>query len=157
MAISKKILKHLDANKIKYEIIKHKKVYTAFDLSQTLRRAMKEISKSLLVKVDAKPVVVIVPAHYRIDLAKIKQVFKAKKAELLNEKKMLKALGTKNQAVHAFGSLHKVTVALDKALLKVEKAIFRTGSFTESLRLKVKDFAKLEKPTLGVFGKAGKK
>ena len=35
MAILKSVLNLLDKNKIKYEVIEHRKVFTAWDLSQT--------------------------------------------------------------------------------------------------------------------------
>ena len=35
MAIPKKLLKFLDENKVKYEVVEHRKVYTAHDSAKT--------------------------------------------------------------------------------------------------------------------------
>lgn len=155
--IPARILSHLKKNKIKHEVLKHKTVYTAYDLANTLAKKLNEIAKTLVVKVDKKYVLVVLPAHLRLDLAKLKKVMKAKSAELAPEKVMEKVFKVKPGAVTPFGSLHKVEVLLDKALLKTQKAIISAGSFTESLRLKVKDLHKLEKATLADVGEKVKK
>ncbi|MFA6428683.1 MAG: YbaK/EbsC family protein [Candidatus Buchananbacteria bacterium] len=146
--ISKKVLSYLDKNKIKYEKLLHKTVYTAYDLAKTLKEELKKVAKTLLVKVDGRYVLVVMPAHYRLDLTKAKKAFKAKKIELVPEKVMLKVLKIKPGKMTAFGKLHKLETWVDKSLTKTEKAIISAGSFTESLRLKVKDFVKLEEARL---------
>ncbi len=155
--IPKKILSYLDKNKVKYDIVKHKTVYTAYDLAQTLAKKMNEIAKTLVVKVDKGYVLVVVPGHLRVDLGKVKKILKAKSAELAPEKVMAKVFKVKPGAITPFGSLHKVEVLLDKALLKTKEAIVNAGSFTDSLRLKVKDLQKLEGTTLADVGQAVKK
>ena len=155
--LSKKVLNHLDKNKIKYEKILHKTVYTAFDLANTLKKKLSEIAKTLLVKADKKYVLVVLPAHYRLDLAKVKKALKAKKVELAPEKMMTKLFKVKPGQITPFGTLHKIETWVDKNLLKTEKAILQAGSFTESLRLKVKDLVKLEGAKLAQLAAAGKK
>lgn len=155
--IPKNVLKYLDKNKIKYEKLLHKTVFTAYDLAQTLKQELKKVAKTLLVKADGKYIIVVLPAHYRLDLAKVKKALKAKKIELVSEKIMLKVLKIKPGKMTAFGKLHKLETWVDKNLLKTEKAIMQAGSFTESLRLKVKDFVKLEEAKLGQLAMSGKK
>lgn len=153
MAISKKLLSHLDKNKIKYEILKHKTVFTAYDLAQTMKRKMQEIAKTLLVKADKKYYLVVIPAHYKLDFSKVKKMLKAKKVDIAKEKEMQTKFKVKPGAITPFGTIHKAEVLVDKGLVKMQDAIFGAGSFTESLRLKVKDFLKAEKPQTGDLGK----
>lgn len=151
--ISKKILNYLAQNKVAYDLVKHKKVFTAFDLSQTLKEKMQKIAKTLLVKTDKKYVLVVLPAHYRLDLAKVKKALKAVKVELAPEKIMEKVFKVKAGAITPFGYLHKAEVWLDKTLVKAKDVLINAGSFTESLRLKVKDLQKLEGASLADLGK----
>lgn len=162
MAIKKKLLKHLDKGGISYEVVPHKKVYTAYDLAQTLRHSLDGIAKTLLVKVELPKVekrgeyfVVVLPASYRANFNKIKKALKAKKVMMATEKAMMK-LGMEPGAITPFGPYHKVEVLLDKALLKTKSALVRAGSYTESLRVKVKDLHKQEGITLGQFGDKAK-
>ncbi|RLG90175.1 MAG: hypothetical protein DRO36_06545 [Candidatus Hecatellales archaeon] len=153
MPIPKKLLNHLDKNKTKYEILKHRTVYTAYDAAQTMKRKLQEIAKTLLVKADKKYYLVVIPAHYKLDLAKVKKLLKAKKVQLAKEGEMKTKFKVKPGAITPFGTIHKVEVLVDKALLKVRDAIFGAGSFTESIRMKVKDFLKTEEAKTGNLGK----
>lgn len=162
MAVSKSLTKHLDKVGIGYEVVPHKKVYTAYDLAQTLGEKLDGIAKTLLVKVELPKVekrgpffVVAVPASYRANLQKIKKALKAKKVELTNEKALTK-LGLQPGAITPFAPYHKLEVLLDKALLKAKSALVRAGSYTESLRVKVKDLHAQEGVTLGQFGDKAK-
>ena len=152
MATSKKILSYLDTNKIKHEILKHKKVFTAYDMAQTLGEDLKKIAKSLLVKADKDYYIVSVPANMNLDFKKLASVLKAKKASIPKEKDMVRICKVKLGAMSAFGSLYKIPVVVDKALLKVKDAIFSTGDFMESVRIKTKDYADLEGAVLGAVG-----
>jgi Ala-tRNA(Pro) deacylase len=153
MAIPKKITNYLDKAKVKYEKMEHRVVYTAHDLAATLKEKMQNIAKTLLIKVDKNYVLIVLPAHYKLDLQAVKKFYKAKKAEIVKEGAIKKYLGGKPGALTPFGALHKVDVAIDKALLKTDKAIVRAESYTESLRMKVKDLQELEDAAVGAFGK----
>jgi len=153
MAIPKKITNYLDKAKIKYDKLEHRVVYTAHDLAATLKEKMQNIAKTLLVKVDKRYVLIVLPAHYKLDMAAVKKFYKAKKAEIAKEGMIKKLLGGKPGALTPFGALHKVDVAIDKALMKTDKAIVRAESYTESLRMKIKDLQELEDAAVGAFGK----
>ncbi|MBI5037235.1 MAG: YbaK/EbsC family protein [Candidatus Kerfeldbacteria bacterium] len=144
MALSKKVITMLEKGKAAFEVVEHRTVYTAYDLAQTLKMKMQEIAKTLLVKVDSAYYLVVIPAHYKLDLPKVKKLFKAKKVQIAREGEMKKKFNVKPGAITAFGTVHKVGVVMDKALLKAQRALFGAGSFTESVRMKVKDYMKLE-------------
>ena len=151
MPIPVKVLNHLKKSKTPHEIIEHKTVFTAYDLAQTLREKLSNIAKTLFIKVDKEYKVIVIPAHYRLDIQKLKKLLKAKKISIASEKDMQKQLKVKPGALSPFGSVYKVGVVVDKSLEKLQKAIFKAGSFTESFRMKVKDFIKLEQPVVGRF------
>lgn len=160
MSANKKILVHLGKKNVAFEVVKHRKVYTAYDLAQTLGTELDRIAKTLLVRVelpglkktDARHYVVVVPASYYVDLAGLKKHLKALKVEIAPEK-VMKKFGIEPGALSPFGSLRGLGVAVDKTLLKAKDAIVGAESFTESLRLKTKDLLKAEEAILGNFGK----
>ena len=153
MAIAKPLEKYLKAAKVKYKVIPHKTVFTVYDLAQTLKLKMDQVVKSLLVKVDQKYMLVVMPAHYRLDFAKLKKVLKAKKVDIAKEKDMQTKFNVKPGAMTPFGPVHKVEVVADKSLGKIKEALFSAGSFTDSVNMKLKDYLKLVEPTLGDIGK----
>jgi len=155
MALPINVKKYLDKKLAKYDTLTHKTVYTAYDAAQTLRRELKDIAKSLLIAADRAYVIVVLPAHMKIDLEKLRQVLKAKKVSLPKEQVMVKIFKVKPGALTAFGGLHQVEVVADKSLLKTKEIILAAGTFTDSVRMKVKDFLELEKAKLASFAKAG--
>jgi len=149
--IPKKILNYLAKNKIKYEILKHKIVYTSYDLAATLKKKLNEIAKTLIVKTDKDYFLLVLPASRQVDFPKLKEIFKAKKLSLIKENLMKKIFKVKPGTVPPFGSLFKLDVCLDKSLKKVKKIIVRAGSYAESLKIKISDLIKMEKPEEGQF------
>ena len=153
MAIAKPLEKYLKEAKVKYSVIPHKTVFTVYDLAQTLKLKLDQVVKSLLVKVDQKYVLVVMPAHFRLDFGKLKKLLKAKKVDIAKEKDMQTKFKVKPGAMTPFGTVHKVEVVADKSLGKVKEALFSAGSFTDSVRMKLKEYLALVEPTLGDIGK----
>lgn len=153
MAIPTKVTKHLETNKVSYDVVPHKTVFTVYDLAQTTKTKLNTIVKTLLVKADRDYVLAVLPAHLRLDLAAMKQHLKATAITLAKEKDMLTKFKAKPGAMTPFGSLYKLAVVMDKSLLKAEKVLMGAGSFTESLRVKMKQYVKTEQPTVTKIGK----
>lgn len=155
MSIPKKVQAYLDKHQADYEEIVHKTVYTAYDAAQTLKKELKEVAKNLLVQADKTFALVVVPADKKIDLEKIKKALGAKKVSIPNEKVMIRVLKIKPGVVSSFGKLHKVETLIDKAMLKTQSVIFSTGSATNSVLMKVKDFVQLEEAKLADIAAKG--
>lgn len=153
MSIAKNIENYLKKAGIKYDVVKHKKVYTAYDLAATLKKKLDAVAKSLLIKADKKYVVVSIPAGYQLDLGKLKKVLKAQAVRIAGEPEIKKILKLKLGMLPPFANLHKLELMLDKTLLKAKEVIANAGSFTDSVRVKVKDLHKLENARVADFAK----
>ena len=158
MAIPKKLLKHLEKTKTKFDVLEHRKVYTAYDLAQTTKSKLQDIAKTVLVKADKKYYLVVVPSHYQLDFTKIKKLLKVKKVGMAKENEMKTKFKVKPGAITPFGTIHNVEVIIDKTLLKAKDIILGAGSFTESIRMKIKDFMKVEDENIqsGIVSKRDK-
>jgi len=152
MSTNKKLINHLNQNKIKHEIVPHKQVFTAYDKSQTLGVKLNQIVKALLIKAEKNHHLVLLSADKMLDLKKLAKILKAKKIEIIGEKGMQKLLKMKKEALHTFGTLHHLPVIIDKGLAKIKEAIFPSTSFMESVKMKVKDYLNLEKPVVSDIG-----
>ncbi len=157
MPIPAKVQNYLTKLKIKTDVVQHKTVFTVYDLAQTLKVKMNTIVKTLLVKADNEYKLVLMPAHRRLNLDALKKLLGAKRVTLAKESDMAREMKIKPGALTPFGKLHKLGVVVDKGLLKTEKALFGAGSFTESIRMKIKDYLKIEQPTVGNVSEAAKK
>ena len=158
MPISQKLLDKLGQAKAQFEIVGHRQVFTAFDAAATLKVKLGEVVKSLLVKVGKDFYLALLPADKNLDFKKLSKVLNVQvsKISIPKEKVMTAAFKVKPGAISAFGSLYKIPVVVDQSLTKVKTAVFSSGSFVESLRLKVKDFLAVENPVLGNFTVARK-
>ena len=148
------MITYLEVHKMKHEIVPHKKVFTVYDLSQTLHEKPNTIVKTLLVKADNMYHAVLLPAHRRLNIEATKKVLQAKKIAIAKEQEIFKNLKLKPGGLTSFGSMHKIGLVVDKGLLKSEKMLFSAGTFTASLRLKVKDVVKAEQPLIGNISSA---
>ncbi len=81
---------------------------------------------------------------------------KVSKISIPKEKDIKDKFRAKPGAMPAFGSLYKLPVFIDKKFLKTKQAVFPAGSFTQSIRMAVKDFVKLEEALEGNFAVAKK-
>ncbi|MEK7619521.1 MAG: YbaK/EbsC family protein [Patescibacteria group bacterium] len=153
MPLPKKLLAFLERAKTPYEPFSHRVVYTAYDTAQTLRVKVTEVAKPLLVKADKRFALALLSAGHTLDLTKVTKLLNAKKVRIPTEKEILALLKLKKkEGLSSFGSLYALPTLLEKSFAKNVKGIFSTGSFTDSVKIKLKDFIKLESPTVGIFG-----
>jgi Ala-tRNA(Pro) deacylase len=158
----KKLEKFLKEQKIKYEVIAHKTVFTAYDTAATLKRKLNEVAKTLVVKVEpgieygkktANYVLVVLPASLRLDLQKLKRELKVKKIEIVKEKVMTKVMKFKPGAIPPFSLFAKIPTYIDRGMLKAKSVIVSAGTYTESLKMKGQDLIKAGGKAVGSFGK----
>jgi Ala-tRNA(Pro) deacylase len=162
MAIPKKIINFLEKAKVKYEIIEHKTVFTAFDKSQTLKVPEKIVGKTLILKSNNSLFFVLVPANKNLDLKKIKKKVgkdaerPKEKVELAPERLIKKKIkGVKLGAIPPFGNLWGFQTFVDNSIKKEKEIILNGGDWNFSIKIFTKDLKKLI-PDL-VFGSFSKK
>jgi len=142
MAVPKKIINFLEKSKVKYQILKHRKVYTAFDKSQTLKVPQKIVGKTLILRDGKKLIFVLISADKKLDLRKIKKL--GKKVELAREKLIKnKIKGVKVGAVPPFGILWKAQTIVDPAFKRQKEIILNSGDWQHSIKISPKNLEKL--------------
>jgi Ala-tRNA(Pro) deacylase len=150
MAIAKPLVKLLTQNKIKYEVVEHRKVYTAFDSAETQDIKLTEVAKAVLLKGKKNLYLAVLPAGNNCDFKALGKLA-SDKLSMAKENDIKNKLKTKIGLLPPFGSLFKLPVFLDKKLTKNKKINLPAGSYTESVIMSVKDYVKLENPVLGNF------
>lgn len=152
MKIPTKVTNFLGKHKIKYDVMEHRTVYTAYDLAQTLKRKLSEVVKTLVVKVDKGHALVVLPASHQVDFKALRKALGAKLVQIDKENVMTKLFKIKPGAISPFhGPLYKLPVYVDKAIPKLQKVVVQAGSFENSLHLKTKDLVKVLAGKLAKF------
>jgi Ala-tRNA(Pro) deacylase len=142
MAVPKKIINFLEKSKVKHEIIKHRKVYTAFDKSQTLKVSPKIVAKTLILKADKNLIFILIPADRKLDFRKAKKL--GKKVNLATERLIKnKIKGVKVGAVPPFGSLWKIPTIADSSFKREKEIILNSGDWEYSIKVSPKDLERL--------------
>jgi Ala-tRNA(Pro) deacylase len=143
MAVPKKIINFLDQNKIKYRILEHKKVFTAYDKSQTLKVPEKIVGKTLVVKFNNSLAIVLIGADKNLDFKKLKKIL-GKEVKLASERLIKnKIKGVKLGAIPPFGNLWGMKTFVDRSLKREKKIILNSGDWQFSIEVSPKDFEKL--------------
>ncbi|MEE9421252.1 MAG: YbaK/EbsC family protein [Desulfatiglandaceae bacterium] len=63
----KKLKEYLESHKIKYVTISHSAVYTAQEIAASAHIPGKELAKTVMVKIDGRMAMAVLPASYRVD------------------------------------------------------------------------------------------
>lgn len=148
--ISKNLEKLLKQNKLKYEVVEHRKVFTAFDSAETQDIKLTEVAKAVLLKGKKNLYLAVLPAGNNCDFKALSKLT-GDKVSMAKEKDINTKLKTKVGLIAPFGSLFKLPMFIDKKLLKNKKINLPAGSYTESVEMNVKDYMKLENPVQGNF------
>lgn len=148
----RKLKEFLNSNKIKYVSIKHSLAYTAQEIAASAHIRGKELAKTVMVSLDGKTAMAVLPASYRVDLDRLKKATGAKKIKLLAEKDFKDTFPEcEIGAMPPFGNLYGMEVFVAASLAEDDEIAFNAGSHTELIRMAYKDFERLVKPKVFEF------
>jgi len=139
--------KFLDGNAVKYVTMKHSPAYTAQELAALAHVPGKDWAKTVMVKLDGKIAMAVVPASGRVVFDLLREAAGAKAAELATEQEFKDLCpGCEVGAMPPFGNLFGMDVYVDAALAEDTEIAFNAGTHTEVVRLPFADFERLAKP-----------
>ena len=146
---AEKLKKFLDDNKVKYVSIKHSLAYTAQEIAASAHIHGKELAKTVIVKLDGKPAMAVLPANRRIAMDRLRQAARARSVELATEQEFQDQFpGCALGAMPPFGNLYGMKVYADTVLAGDEEIAFNAGSHTELIRMGYRSFEGLVNPVL---------
>lgn len=148
----KRLKEFLDRNRVKYVTISHSSAYTAQEIAGLAHVSGKELAKTVMVKLDGKMAMAVLPATDRVDLNLLKATAGSRTAELATEGEFKGAFPDCDVgAMPPFGNLYGMDVFVAARLAEDEEIAFNAGSHTELVKLSYKDFERLVAPKLGRF------
>jgi Ala-tRNA(Pro) deacylase len=143
-------LKHcLDDNHIKYVTLKHSPAYTAREIAESAHLQGKDLAKTVMVMVDGKMAMAVLPASDKVDLGVLKHAVGAHKTRLAREDEFKdKFPACELGAMPPFGNLYGMEVFAAAGLAANEEIVFNAGSHTELIRMAYRDFERLVQPRI---------
>ena len=149
---AQKLKEFLDRHKIKYVTITHLLAYTAQEIVASAHIAGKELAKTVMVKIDGKMAMAVLPASYKVSFDLLNRAAGASKVKLANEQEFRDMFPELEVgAMPPFGNLYDMEVFVDESLSQDEEIAFNSGSHTELIKLAYRDFERLVKPKAAKF------
>ena len=148
----KQLKEFLDQNQVKYVAVSHSVAYTAQEIAASAHVKGKELAKTVMVKVDGKMAMAVLPASFQVDLEQLRDAAEANRVELAGESEF-KGLFPQCEvgAMPPFGNLYGMDVYSARELAEDDEIAFNAGTHTELVKLAYADFERLVKPRVLEF------
>ena len=142
----------LDENDVRYVIITHSLAYTAQEVAASAHISGKELAKTVIVKVDGKMVMAVLPASDKIDFGSLQEALGASEVELAHEEDFADMFpDCEVGAMPPFGNLYDMEVLVASTLAEDEEVAFNAGTHRELIRMAYRDYEKLAQPRVVDF------
>ena len=139
----------LEENRVKYVSISHSQAFTAQEIAASAHIPGKEMAKTVMVKLDGKLAMAVLPAPEKVSPLHLKEATGAEEVELASEREFAETFpNCEVGAMPPFGNLWDLSVIVDERLREDEEIVFNAGTHTELLKLAYADYEQLVKPTV---------
>lgn len=142
----------LDENHIRYRCYNHKPTYTAQETAQALHVSGHELVKTVLLIVDGRMVMAVLPACERIDFDLFKEQAGAKHVGLATEQDIADLAPLCDRgSLPPIGNLYGMEVFVSSTVVADEVICFSAGTHTEDIRMSYDDWEQLVQPRIMSF------
>jgi Ala-tRNA(Pro) deacylase len=145
--IMKALKDYLDREQVYYAVIRHPHASSAQEVAAAAHIPGKEMAKTVVMKVDGEPALVVLPASSRVDVLRLLETTGTFVVELAREEE-LSALfpGCELGAMPPFGNLFGLPTYVAEELTDDEEIAFNAGSSTEVILMMYQDYERLVQP-----------
>lgn len=147
-----KLLEFLDDNDVTYELVEHPKAYAAKDVAFKAGVPGRIFAKSVLVKLDGKMAMAVLPAEDKVNFHLLREAARAETITLATETEFATLFpDCELGAMPPFGNLYGMDVYVGGTLTRADHIAFNAGSHTEVLNMAYQDFERLVHPRTAWF------
>jgi len=152
MSISRTLNVYLDHERVHYDVLPHREAFRAAEIAHTLQTPEKEMAKVVIVKVQERFVMTVLPASWNVALHRSRTVFATHRVRLATEDEIIGLFpDCELGAMPPFGNLYGLPVYVDQSLTEDEEIVFQAGTHSEAIRMRYWDFASLAFPVVEEF------
>ena len=151
-----KLKEFLESQHADFTSIIHDEAFTAQEITALAHVPGKEFAKTVMVKVDGRLAMAVLPASYHADLEMLKKSIGAYEVRLAKEYEFEKVFfDCEGGAMPPFGNLYGMEEYVDDSLEEDETIVFNAGTHFELVRMSFKDFERLAHPKMAHFARKG--
>lgn len=154
MAIPSSIEQFLKSRGVAYTTLEHPVAYTAQEEAAVAHVPGREWAKTVVCLADSQPILAVLPAHYAVDLVRLRALAGAKSLRLASEPEIAPLYrDCETGAMPPLGPLYGHRVFVDTAITKDPEIVFNAGTHADAIRMGYEAFAALVRPIVGEFGR----
>lgn len=143
----------LKRERMPYLVFRHPPAYTAQETAAVAHVPGRSAVKVVICVADGQPLQALVPAHYLVDLERLRQLAGAETLRLASETEIAAWYPDfEVGAVPPFGTLYGHRVFVERCFVGEPEMVFNAGTHTESICMHYGDLADLVRPIVGAFG-----
>jgi len=147
MAIPPRLAQFLDTRKILYRTETHREAVTAQQAAQAAHVSGRAFAKSVILSVDGKLWMAVLPSTERVDMDRVGRCLDAKRIRMATEAEFATVFADCDLgAMPIFGSLYGVPVIVSAELQHEEEIAFTAGTHLDIVRIRTKDYLESERP-----------
>jgi Ala-tRNA(Pro) deacylase len=143
---------YLGANEASYKVQHHAEAFTALEVAEREHIPGFLLAKVVMAFADGELVMLVLPATYNVDLAKVATALAVGSVRLAHEDEFAHVFpDCEVGAMPPFGNLYSVPVYVDRSLTEDETIVFQAGTHTDTMSMKYADYDLLVQPTVAEF------
>lgn len=147
--LSPRLYNFLDERHAPYTTLSHSRTITAHETAAATHVGSQLFAKTVMLKVDGRLAMMVMPAAYRIDLSRLSKALGGDVVELAQESEFKDAFpDCELGAMPPFGHLYGMPVYVDSRLAGQPEIAFNAGSHTDVVRMPYAEFERLAQPEL---------
>lgn len=153
MALLACLAEVLKRERMPFVTFRHPPAYTALEQAAVSHTPGRCSAKVVICFADDQPVQAVVPAHYLVDLDRLRLIAGAATLRLAHEEEIATLYPEfEVGAMPPFGTLYGHRVFVEECFVGEPEMVFSAGTHTDCLRMHYFDFADMVKPVVGAFG-----
>ncbi len=154
MAIPASVSRFVADGGVPFTMLHHPPAFTAQREAAAAHVPGREWAKTVVCMADGRPLLVVLPAHYKVDLHALKAVADAGEVRLATEREFAAFYPEcETGAMAPLGPLYGQPVFVDQSLTTDPEIVFHAGTHTDAIRMRYSDFVKLVHPIAGAFAR----
>ncbi len=149
MSIARRVKECLEENHVPYVHCTHRLAYTAQEVAAAQHVPGREVAKTVVVKIDGKPALVVLPATMKLSVEEFREELGQSNVSLASEREFADLFpDSEIGAMAPFGNLYMLPVYVDKALSEDREIVFNAGTHVDTIRMQYADFERLVRPRI---------
>jgi Ala-tRNA(Pro) deacylase len=144
---AKKLEQFLENQHVSFASISHKPTYTAQETAEAAHVPGLELAKTIMVQLDGKMAMVVVPATSKVVLQDLREIAGAGRVRFATEEEFRSLFpDCEVGAMPPFGNLYGLEVFVAPAIAAEKEIAFNAGTHTELIKMRYDDFERLVHP-----------